>query len=214
MSDILEERTSETIEEHVISAREAIKTEGRLRRMRLGQDAPEFVTLISNPEIRVALVPLTEAEYEFGLKQAMNLPAEDNAQGMVYRDRWQQVTDVWNSLREPNDVTKHVFESVEEMIGNLEHVDINHLSDLYLRMVEESSPAIDGITEEQIEDLKKACMTIDWSVLSGKAWWHLKAFLSYLSPEQLAVKLPGFLSTPNATPMTDSEEPTQPADRS
>jgi hypothetical protein len=210
MTDVADER----IEDVFVSAREAIKKEGRLRRMRLGQDAPEFVNLITNPEIRVALVPLTEAEYHIGLKAAMDLPAADNAQGMMYRDRWQQVTDVWNSLREPHNPTQRVYESVEQMIAELEHTDINYLSDMYLRMVEDSSPMLDGVTEEQIEEIKKACLTIDWSVLSGRAWWHLKAFLSSLTPEQLQVKLPGSLSTSNLMPTNESSEPTSDVDPS
>jgi len=203
-----------TMSEVIVSAREAIKQDGRLRRMRLGQDAPEFVNLITNPEIRVALVPLTEAEYHIGLKAAMDLPAPDNQTGMIYRDRWQQVTDLWNALREPHNPNQRVYESVEQMVAALEHTDINYLSDMYLRMVEDSSPALDGVTEEQIEELKKACLTIDWSVLSGRAWWHLKAFLSSLTPEQLQVKLPGSLSTQNLTPTNESSEPTLDVDRS
>jgi hypothetical protein len=212
MTDVVDERRD--MGDVIVSAREAIKKEGRLRRMRLGQDAPEFVNLITNPEIRVALVPLTEAEYHIGLKAAMDLPAADNAQGMMYRDRWQQVTDVWNALREPHNPTQRVYESVEQMVAELEHTDINYLSDMYLRMVEDSSPALDGVTDEQIEELKKACLTIDWSVLSGRAWWHLKAFLSSLTPEQLQVKLPGSLSTQNLTPTNESSEPTLDVDQS
>jgi len=212
MSDAVDERTD--VGEVIVSAREAIRKEGRLRRMRLGQDAPEFVSLITNPEIRVALVPLTEAEYHIGLKAAMDLPAADNTQGMMLRDRWQQVTDVWNALREPHDPTKRVYESVEQMVAELEHTDINYLSDMYLRMVEDSSPALDGVTDEQIEELKKACLTIDWSVLSGRAWWHLKAFLSSLTPEQLQVKLPGSLSTLKSTLTSESPESTSDAEPS
>jgi hypothetical protein len=190
------------------STREAIRKSGRLRRMRLGQDAPEFVTLRSDPEIRMVLVPLTEAEYQFGLTSAMNLPAEDNEVGRMYRDRWQQVTDMWNALREPYDVSKRVFNSVQEMVEELGADDINHISECYFRMVDDSSPALDGVTDEQLEDIKKALMTIDWSVLSGKAWWHLKNFLLNLTQEQLKVKLPGSLSTENLTMTNDEAEST------
>jgi len=201
-----------TLQEVAVTARDAIREEGRLRRMRLGQEAPEFVNLKSNPEIRVALVPLTEAE--MGLRAAMSLPAEDNAQGLMFRDRWQQVTDLWNALREPHDINKRVFESVEQMTEELEVIDINYLSDCYFRYIEDSSPELDGITVEGLEELKKACVTMDWSVLSGKPWWHLKNFFLTITPEQLKVSLPGSLSTQRSTLMNDAPESTSDAEES
>jgi hypothetical protein len=198
----------------IATAREAIKEGSRLRRMRLGQDAPEFEYLRSNPEIRVALVPLTEAENEYSLKAAMQLPAEDNTQGLLYRDRWQQMCDLWQATREPHDIEKKVFESVEEMTTELEARDINYLSEAYMRMLDESTPLQDGVTDEQLEELKKAFVTIDWSVLSGKAWWHLKQCLSYLGQEPLKVKLPGSSSMASLTGRSDETTSTTPADQS
>jgi hypothetical protein len=199
---------------NLATAREAIKEGSRLRRMRLGQDAPEFEYLKSNPEIRVALVPLTEAESEYSLKAAMQLPAEDNAQGILYRDRWQQVCDLWQAIREPNDISKKVFGSAEEMAEELESSDINFLSESYMRMLDDSSPLQDGVTDEQLEELKKAFVTIDWSVLSGKAWWHLKQCLSLLGQEPLKVKLPGSSSMESLTGRSDESKSTTPADQS
>jgi hypothetical protein len=68
-----------------------------------------------------------------------------------------------------------------------EPVEINHLMDCYGRMIEDSSPAIDGFSDEDLDKLKKALQTIEWSALSGKPWWHLKNFLLTLTPEQLQV---------------------------
>ena len=44
------------------SVREKIR-ERRLERMRLGQAVCDYVDLVSDPEIRVCIVPLTEAQY-------------------------------------------------------------------------------------------------------------------------------------------------------
>jgi hypothetical protein len=194
--------------EQIQTAREQIKAGSRLRRMRLGQEAPEFVNLRSNPEIRLALVPLTEAESEYGLKAAMTLPAEDNELGILYRDRWQQVCDLWNALREPHDVTNRIYETPQEMVEELETLDINYLSECYMRMLEDTTPSMDGVSDEQLEELKKAFVTIDWSVLSGKAWWHLKQCLFHLGQGQLKVKLPGSLSTENLITKNDESEST------
>lgn len=200
------------IADQISSTREAIKENSRLRRMRLGQDAPEFETLRSSPEVRVALVPLTEKESEYSLRMAMQLPAEDNAQGIVYRDRWQQVCDLWQALREPNDPSKRIFDSVEEMTNELEASDINYLSEAYMRMLDESTPLQDGMTDEQLEELKKAFVTIDWSVLSGRAWWHLKQCLLYLGQEPLRVKLPGSSSTGSLTGRSEETKSTTPVE--
>lgn len=200
--------------ESIATAREAIKAGSRLRRMRLGQDAPEIESLRSNPEIRVALVPLSERDYQHGLQEAMNLPAPDNPAGIIYRDRWQQTVDLWNALREPNDVKKRVFDSPAEMIEELEANDVNYLGECYMRMMDESSPALEGLTNEQLEELKKAFVVMDWSVLSGKSWWHLKQCLFNLSPTQLRVSLPGSLSMERLIGRSDENEPISDADRS
>ena len=55
--------------------------ERRLARMRQGQATCSYVSLISDPEIRVAIVPLTEAEYE----QVLELVASIECPGQCCR---------------------------------------------------------------------------------------------------------------------------------
>ena len=149
----------------------------RIAKMRMGQEAPDFVTLRSNPEIRFALVPLTEREYQWTLDSAADIPAPENVYGVDLRDRTMQVTTLLYALRDPGNPEKRVFESLEQMLDEelgLEPTDINYLSECYQRMIDFSSPALDGLDDEQLDELKKALVTIDWNALSGKPWWHLK----------------------------------------
>lgn len=194
------ERT--TVEE----IKEAIREGRRVARLRMGQDAPTFETLKSNPEVRVALVPLTEKEYEIGLEMSAAIEAPNNLQGVELRDRYQQVCDLFHAIRNPSDLGEKVFKSPEELVGELDQIDVNHLGEMYMRMVDYSSPAIDELSDEDLDELKKAFANLDLSVLSGKPWWHLKNFFSTLSPMQLRGKLPGSFSTTTSIGTKDKEE--------
>jgi hypothetical protein len=186
-----------------------LKERRRLARMRMGQDAPEFHELRSEPDVRVALVPLTEYEHEQGLRLAALLDIPDNPVGFEMRDRWNQVCDLAYAIREPNDPVQRMFESPEELSYALTADDVNFLGEMYMRMMDYSSPALEGLSDEALEELKKAFMTIDLSALSGKSWWHLRMFFLTLTPGQLRVKLPGFFSTLNSTTTTE-EGPSTP----
>jgi hypothetical protein len=187
---------------------EILKDRRRLSRMRMGQDAPEYRALISDPEIRVALVPMTEAEHEQGMKMAAQINLPDNEAALAYRDRWMQVCDLVHIIREPRDLKKKMFESPEELIEALEVGDVNYLSEEYIMLVDQSSPHLDGLNDEQLEELKKAFSALDLSALSGRAWWLLKNFFLTISLMQLPVKLPGSFSTLNLTEPSESNEST------
>lgn len=187
---------------------EEIREKRRLSRMRLGQDAPEFVTFKSSPEIRVALVPLTEAEYEQAIRAAASLDVSDNAYGTEARDRWLQTNLLSYAIREPGNPSERVFTSAENLAEEIESVDVNYLIEEYARLVDDSSPALEGFTDEDLDTLKKALLTTDWSVLSGKPWWHLKGFLSSIMPEQLRVSSFGSSSTKKSIGTSESPEST------
>lgn len=172
-----------------MSVLEAIRETRRFARMRMGQDAPTLVKLPSRPEVRVALVPLTEGEHEQTLEAAASLQVGDNPYGIEMRDRAMQVATVFHALREPDNLSKKVYESIEQMIDDeevgLEFDDINRLNEEYAALVDFSSPSLDGLDEDKLGELKKAFEMIDLSALSGKPWFHLKMFFSTLTAEQL-----------------------------
>lgn len=158
---------------------EKLKESRRIAKMRMGQNAPDFVSLKSNPEIRLAMVPLLEREYQMALEAAASYDVADNSYGTELRDRVLQVHTLFYALREPDNVESKAFPDMDAMLDpevGLEPVDVNYLLDYYQRMVDFSSPAMDGLNDEALDELKKAFVTIDWSVLSGKPWWHLKQF--------------------------------------
>ena len=179
----------------------------RLDRMRQGKAVAEFAPLVSDPSVRVALVPLTEAEYENSIKAAAMLVMPESRMGMEYRERWQTAEIIFQASRNPSDLAQHKWESIEEMKQETDFSDINHLFDLYLEMVDQSSPATDGISEEEFDELKKVLLTLPMNELSGRQWYALKRFLGSVFQTLLRDKLPGSTSTSLLTWMSDRQEP-------
>jgi len=173
--------------------------ERRLDRMRLGQAVCDYVTVPSDPEMRLCIVPLTEAEYLQALNKVASLALQDNLAGVSVRDRVQSQEILIRAIREEDDLTQKVFTSIEEMMEMLDVADIDELIDRYNEMVEKSSPSLDGIPQEELENLKKSLQTMDWNELSGPAWYAAKRFLSKIMPVPLLVNSHGSTSTNSLT---------------
>lgn len=167
-----------------------------------------MTTIPSKPEIRVAMVPLIEREAQRGVIAAAQLEVQDNAAGLQARNRIALESDVWHSLREPSDPTAKVFESVDQMIDELDATDIDFLSDELSALMDYASPAIDGISEEQLNSLKKAFGETDWSALTGWQWAALKLACQALFPNLLRVKSLGSTSTESSMERSASGEST------
>jgi hypothetical protein len=190
------------------TVREAIREQNRLARMRNGQDVPERVDIPSMPGIGACLVPLTEAEAQRGIVAAADLDVNDNQAGMMARERAATISDIWHALREPGDPDQRVFETPEDMTATLKPTDIDHLADTLVTLQDYASPSVDGMSEEELDDLKKAFGETDWSALTGRRWAAMKLCCSILFPELLAVKLRGFSSIDSSTPTNESGEST------
>src|SRR3954462_13040028 len=167
--------------------------------MRLGQAVCDYDTLPSDPEMRLCIVPLTEAQYKQVLEKVAEMEQADNLAGMAIRDRVQGEEILVRSIREESDLTQLVYEDVDEMLEDLDQVDIDELLDRYNEMVEKASPSIEGIPVEELERLKKALQTMDWNALSGRAWYAAKRFLSEIMPTPLLDNLLGSTSTNSLT---------------
>jgi len=174
--------------------------------MRLGQATCDIVPLLSDPEIRVALVPLTEAEYQRSLEMAAAMDVMTTRLGMDYQERRQQAEILWMAIREPNDLSKQAWENADEMMTVLETHDINHLFDHYLELVDATSPAIDGVPPEELDNLKKVLGEIPWNELSGTQWYAAKRFLGAVMPTLPLAKSLGSSSIRSLTLMNDEEE--------
>lgn len=186
----------------VASTAEKIR-ERRLDRMRLGQAVCDYVTLPSDPETRLCIVPLTEAQYLQVLEKVSRLEEDDNIAGMAVRDRVQSQEILLHAIREESDLTQTVWNDIDEMMDAIDQVDVDELIDSYNAMVEKASPSIEGIPPEELERLKKALQTMDWNALSGRAWYAAKRFLSEIMPTPLLDSFPG--STLTSSPTTTSE---------
>lgn len=195
----------------------ALRESRRVAKMRMGQGAPEYVVLKSDPEIRMAIVPLTEAEYQQALDAAATLELPDNGYAIELRDRTLQVHTLLHALREIGDPARKVFGSTQEMLDEetgLQPIDVNYIMDEYQRMIDFSSPALDGLSDDQLDDLKKAFVTIDWSALSGKPWWHLKGFFSTLPAGLPLANSPSLTSILSLIGRSDESESTHGASES
>lgn len=189
------------------STRERIR-ERRLDRMRLGQAACDFVVLPSDPEIRVAVVPLTEADYRNVLEKVSKLASSDDLAGIQIKERVQAEEILVRAIREEHDLQTRVYDNVDELLEDFEVHDIDHAIDVYNEMIEKASPSLEGIPEEELENLKKLLAAMDWNDLSGSAWYAAKRFLSRVSPQLLRARSLGSSSTSSATETKDESEPT------
>jgi len=167
--------------------------------MRLGQAVCDFVTLPSDSEIRIPIVPLTEAQYRQVLEKVAEMELADNLSGVMVRERVQAQEILVRAIREEKDLTDPAYENVEEMNEDLEQMDIDELFDRYQEMVAKASPTLDGIPPEELENLKKVLQTMDWNALSGRAWYAAKRFLSEIMPSPLLDNSLGSISTNSLT---------------
>jgi len=187
---------------------EQIREKNRLARMRLGQDAPDLVDLPAHPEIRVALVPLSERETQMGMIHGASLDVPDNSAGLQARNRAVAHCDLWNAMRDPADLNAKVFSSIDELVDELAPEEIDTLLDHLSALMDYSSPYGDGLTDELLETLKKASEAIEWNGLTGRRWAVVKLYLSVMSPELLQVSLYGSGSTESSTEKNGSDEST------
>ena len=192
------------------STREKIR-ERRLDRMRAGQAACDYVTLPSDPEIRVAIVPLTEADYRNVLEKIHGMHVADDLAGSMLKDRVQAQEILVRSIREEHDLSKRVYDDVDELMEDFEVQDVDHAIDCYNEMTEKVSPSLQGISPEELETLKKVLQAMDWNELSGSSWYAAKRFLSRLSQQQLLGNLFGSTSTKPVTTTNEEEESTSDA---
>jgi hypothetical protein len=165
-----------------------LKTEIRQRkldRMRLGQAACDFVSPPSLPEIRFALVPLSDAEAQMALADADRIEAGDNVAGLMLRDHVQRVSQLAFAIRDPQDFTVRVYRTGAELQEDLTETDVNFIYDAFIEMTENSNPTIEGIEPEEFEALKKVLQEMDWSELSGRSWYAAKRFLGELDRDKL-----------------------------
>lgn len=152
----------------------------RLDKMRLGQATFTPVELVSDPEIRFALVPLTGAERLNATAMAAELNVGDNVAGLMARDHVQKVEILAASIRDPKNLSEKIFRDGDDLQtgeDGLLDVDIDHVYDAYLEMTENSNPQVDGIPPEEFDHLKKVLLGMDMSALSGRSWYALKRFL-------------------------------------
>lgn len=171
--------------------------------MRLGQAVCDYVEIPSDPEMRLCIVPLTEAQYRQVLEKVASVKFPDDMAGSAIKDRVLAQEILIRAIREENDLTQPVYSDLEDLLEDFDVHDIDHLIDCYNEMVEKASPAIDGISPEDLDRLKKVLPTMDWNALSGSAWYAAKRFLSRISQVPLLDNSPGSTSTNSSTTMND-----------
>lgn len=180
----------------------------RIKRIRQGQDAPEWASIPSMPEIRIVLVPLLEKESQASLAAAAGIEVADNPLGMQVRARTAQEWDVWQAARKLEEPDKKVWVSVEQMVDMLEPDDIDSLHDQLSILMDYASPTLEGLSDEDLAELKNGFVLIDWKELTGRRWSALRVCLSYLLPDLLLAKPASTTSTPSSITRSENDEST------
>lgn len=151
--------------------------ERRLERMRQGQNACEVVNLPSDEEVRVALVPLTEAEYDTCMRLTSKLDVPENVAGASVMDRHEKREVIFRAAREVGDLSQHIWTTVDQMMDTIEPEDVNVLYDRYVEMSTDISPHMAQLTDEEVDFLKDYFANCQWSDLSGKQLYALNRFI-------------------------------------
>jgi hypothetical protein len=151
----------------------------------MGQAACSMVELPSDPEIRFALVPVSDAEASMALDAAARIDTEDNVAGLMRRDHQQRVELLAYAIRDPQDLSSRVYRTAYELQEQLDETDVNHIYDAFDEMRESSNPSIEEIPPQEFEELKKALQEMDWSGLSGRSWYAARRFLGALIQDGL-----------------------------
>jgi hypothetical protein len=178
----------------------------RFHRMRLGAAAGRIEPLPSHPEIKIAIVPLTEAEHEQCLEVVTAMEVPETMVGALARDRRNQNEALFRALRDPENLEERAFETREEMMEALEVQDTNHLMDVLLEVSESDNPTPGEFSEEELAEVKKALEEVDLSGLSGRQWYALKRFLSTLGLTLLPANSLGSTSTNSVITTSDVNE--------
>jgi hypothetical protein len=174
--------------------------------MRLGQAVFELFPLPSDSEIRIALIPLNEAEHENCLSFAASLNVPDNIAGNQLRDRAESREILSYAIRDPKNLMRRIYSSGAELSEDLEPVDVGFLIERYYELADANSPSLDRLPEKEVEDLKKALQEMDWNALSGRQWYAASRFLLSLMPQPLGDSLLGFGSIQPSTTTNESEK--------
>lgn len=178
----------------------------RFNRMRLGPAAGNIISLLSEPDVSLAIVPLTEAQHEQCLEIITHMDAPDSIVGAGLRDRRNAQEILFRALRNPDNLDEQAFETREEMLEVLEVGDLNHLLDAYFEMSESDNPQIAEFTNEELEEVKKVLQEVDLNGLSGRQWYALRRFLFTLGLTLLPANSLGSTSTNLLTMMSDAQE--------
>lgn len=185
--------------------------ERKLERLRLGQASCEVTELVSDPEIRVALVPLTEGEYSTSLNEAEKLGLSNTPAAAVLIDEIQRKWVIFFATRVVGKLEQKFFEDFSD-VDELEASDVNHLYDIYLELVANSSPSLMGLGEDDFNSLKALLPRIAWNELSGPQWYAAQRFLNSIQPALLQASLSGSLSTESSMMKSSTDTPAPSAD--
>lgn len=168
--------------------------ERKLERLRLGQAACEITAIPSDPDIRVALVPLTEGEYSNSLYESEKLGTSATPAGAALADEIQRKYVIFYATRVMGELQVRFFDEFAD-VDELDAADINHLYDVYLELVAQSSPSLMGLGEDDFTSLKALLPRIAWNELSGPQWYAAQRFLNSIQPNLLQASLSGSPST-------------------
>lgn len=166
----------------------------KLERLRLGQATCEITELVSDDEIRVAIVPLTEGEYSNSLYEAEKLGASSTPAGAQLVDEIQRKWVIFYATRVVGNLEVKFFDDFAD-VDELDAADVNHLYDIYLELVAQSSPSLMGLGEDDFNALKALLPRIAWNELSGPQWYAAQRFLNSIQPDLLRASLSGSPST-------------------
>ena len=87
----------------------------------------------------------------------------------------------YRALRDKDDISKKLADSLEELEEIMDNQEIGFLMVEYNAMNQEMSPFLSTMTEDHFEELKKTLPKMNWSDLNGQSLVALRNFLLSLA---------------------------------
>lgn len=147
-----------------------------LQKIKNGKNNYKIINFPGTDE-KVALVILSSQELTNCKINADRYIEENKITDEDYKDIILQQYIMYNALRDKDNIENKIASSIDEFISLIDNNELAFLQVQYNMFMQDNSPFLNAITEEQFEELKKTLEKIKLSDLNGVSLLALRNFL-------------------------------------
>jgi inorganic pyrophosphatase len=151
-----------------------------LQRLKQGKKNSKLVNFPGTEE-KVALVILPSNEITDASIKAEDYIKSKNIEDEDDKSIVHQAQIIYRSLRDKDDLNKHLADSFDEFFSTLDNTEIQYFMVEYSLLTSENSPFLSAVSQESFDELKKTLGKIQLSDLNGPSLIALRNFLLTLA---------------------------------